>query len=456
MTLPATSTCTMPSRTGLLGRFGWQTRHIPAASPVVAEIDPEPSPTKIIDVSNLLAENAKLKAELKKARQRCEEFKLQSELNQDIMKECVTASKKDVDHLSTENEKLKKRYEHLLTTSEADKDALQQQLASVNATAHALTAANKDLKIRCEELTTQSQVDKDMLHIASTELASNTAEVKSLQSSLEHFSSRKSSDVASKDAGIFAHKQTISALQTSLTDLEDKYMRLTAMGCVPPSSSIDIDLTRRIEMLECDNSVLQEKLDERIADTKARMLDYADELNDLSDQLCIAETDAASYSSQLKMRDSQFKTLKAEYDVVVSELDTSQRTSRQFTSQLFSHSHPQDSAEEMLAAQLASAHAAAREREDLVDKFKEQYEVLARAVRREQGEKEDLVKRIEEAYAENREDRKGFEEMLRKRDGRIRELEKVVRRKEKRRERVDSVVDRSRRRKGGGEGGLYI
>ncbi|OAK98114.1 hypothetical protein IQ06DRAFT_349833 [Phaeosphaeriaceae sp. SRC1lsM3a] len=442
----------MPSRTGILGRFGLQTRHAPAASPVVAEINPESSLTKMIDASTVLAENAKLKAELKKVRQRCEEFKHQSELNQDIMQECVTASKKDVDHLSTENEKLKKRYEHLLTTSEADKDALRQQLASATATAHALTAANKDLKIRCEELTTQSQVDKDMLHITSTELASKTSEVKSLQSSLEHFSSRKSSDVASKDAEIFAHKQTISELQTSLTDLEDKYMRLTAMGCVSPSSFIDIDLTRRIEMLECDNSVLQEKLDERIADTKARMLDYADELNDLSDQLRIAETDAASYSSQLKMRDSQFKTLKAEYDVVVSELDTSRRTSRQFTSQLLSHSHApdRDSVEGLLAAQLASAHAAAIEREGLVDKFKEQHEVLARAVRREQGEKEELVKRVEEAYAENKEDRKKFEEVLRRRDGRIGELEKIVKRKEKRGERVDSVVDRSRGRKGGG------
>ncbi|KAH7398995.1 hypothetical protein DE146DRAFT_755982 [Phaeosphaeria sp. MPI-PUGE-AT-0046c] len=428
------------SRSGLLGRFGWPTRQIPHTSLGVPDISHVSSPAQNLDISAVLSENAELRIELKKMRQRCEEFKFQSELNQDITHKCVTASKEDVDRLSTENVRLKERYDHLLSTSMADNNALQQQLTCATANAHALIAANKDLKIRCEELTTQSQADRTMLHLISTDLASKTTKVNSLQASLQRFELEccEPSDATAKDAELTAHKKTISTLHTSLTDLQKRYMRLTAMGCVPVSLSNDIDLNRRIETLEHDNSVLQEKLDQRLEDTKARMLEYADELNDLSDQLRIAETDAASYLLQLEMRNSQFCTLKAEYDVAVGELDGERKASRRFTKEVLAHSHPDD----VLAAQLASAHATALERDRLVEKFREQHEVLARAVRRKQEEKEELVRKVEEAYRENRGDRKKFERMLRARDGRIGELERDVRKRKRERGRVDSVMGR--------------
>jgi chromosome segregation ATPase len=81
----------------------------------------------------------------------------------------------------------------------------------------------------------------------------------------------------------------------------------------------------------------------------------------------------------------------------------------------------------VLATQLAKAQAGAGQCEKLVGKFKEQQKQLVTSVRRDGEEWKALQERIRSLHAENSEDRKSFEEKLKRRDSKISDLDKRLR-----------------------------
>ena len=396
---------------------------------------------------------AKLKAENDQLRKRCDELTVQSKLNQDMLQECISSSKIDIDNVKVDNDKLRSRYDELAMQSKLNQDMLEQCVTSSKTDFDNLSNENEKLAGRCEELTVQSQLKQSVIQHFTDDLVAKDTEIKNLGEQVKELQSI-TPDLNPQNIENKTLQATIQHLQLSLLDQEENYRRLQAMGCgrLPPSN--EADLLRRIETLEFDNSLLQERIDKHKSDTKALVLDYADELNDLSEQLRIAETDAQCYSKQVTLQENTFRTLHAEYDTLVEELNFERTANRDLEKQILSaHSKDKSSGSgqeprglelqnDVLATKLAKAQASATEREKLLDKFKTQQQQLIASIAQDREDQARQTQRIATLYSENQNDRKRFEGKLRSRDKRIQGLERKLRGMEKgARDSTGSVLD---------------
>jgi hypothetical protein len=355
----------------------------PSPTPSQLIIGKSASPPYVEALSKLSSENERL-------RRRCDELSMQSQLNQEMLQDCVTTAKLDVDDL---------------------------------------TIANKKLSKQCEELDMKVSMNHEDLVRCTDALARKVSETKSLELTIRALKTRPIMSVSVENETI-ALKATVKKLSADLTALDERYMRLRAMGCAP---SDEIDMHKHIAVLESENRMLQDKLAKRTADTKARVLDYATELNDLSTQLRNAETDAKTYHAQLALQRSTFLTLKAEFDGVTVALDaertanTALAAPRSDTPQQGRALRDVEHENNVLATQLARMQATAEQREALLATFQEQQKTLVKAVQADGKERKQLQSQIKSLYAENEGDRKRFEDKLKRRDGRISALEKRLR-----------------------------
>jgi predicted RNase H-like nuclease (RuvC/YqgF family) len=270
--------------------------------------------------------------------------------------------------------------------------------------------------MRCEELTAQSQLNQDILHHCTCDLSTKDAELKDLQDTVSHLQT-KCISTAGKDAEIKALMSTVEQLQSELADQQTNHMRLQVMCCSPIKSTHEKELLDQVEKLSSENAMLHDKLDRRAADTKSRIAEYAEELNELSDRLRHAEENTHSCS------ETTCRVLRAEYDHVASLLESERTANKDLRSQdTGNNPHALQLQNDVLTTQLLKAQISATENKKLIATFKKQHKQLMTTVEQEREERTTLVEKVTDLYTENAKDRKKFEDKLKARDKEIQEL----------------------------------
>jgi predicted RNase H-like nuclease (RuvC/YqgF family) len=295
-----------------------------------------------------------------------------------------------------------------------------------------LKEENAQLRIRCEELTAQSQLNQDILHHCTYDLSTKDAELQDLQKTVSQLQT-KCISTAGKDAEIMILRSTVEQLQTALEDQQANHIRLQAM-CYPPTKSThENELLDQVEKLSSENAMLHDKLDRRAADTKTRIAEYADELNELSDQLRLAEESTRSYSHKFMMSENICKVLQAERDHTVALLNSQSTANKDLRSRDFRRSQHTGSEvqalrlqNDVLTTQFAQAQSSAIEDWKLIATFKEQHKQLMTTIEQERKDRTTQVDKVHDMYAENTKDRKKFEQKLKAKDRHIQELKSTL------------------------------
>jgi hypothetical protein len=217
---------------------------------------------------------SKLQSENDQLRRCCDELSMRSQLNQEMLQDCVTSTKTDVDNL---------------------------------------TATNKKLSKQCEELGMKVAMDKNVFVRCTVALAQKNDETKALKLTIRVLQTRPVMSVSTENETLTL-KSTIAKLSQDLTNLDEKYMRLQSFGYVTTPTANAINPLYRVAALSAENTALQDILTTKSVATRTPVLDYAMELNDLSDHLRATESDAKIYHAQLALMRPTFRVLKAELD----------------------------------------------------------------------------------------------------------------------------------------------
>ncbi|KAL5118987.1 hypothetical protein ACEQ8H_003116 [Pleosporales sp. CAS-2024a] len=249
-----------------------------------------------------------------------------------------------------------------------------------------LKRQNTRLAGRCFELTTQSLLNQEILHQCAEDLCASEAENTSL-------------------------KKHIQRLHNDLISQKAANMRLQAMGCLPSalSPSDELDLRRQIDTLTCENTRLKEDLTKHKSDMKLKILDYAEECNELTDALRYASADATCSRQRALLAEHQFSTLKAEYDLLVSSSTSPQQHGPEHPKPHHHDHHDNDKPERDPA---------------FVVKLKSQHDRLVKDLKAQQDSHAAQSHLIQTLYAENERDRRSFCKTLLARDAQIQRLEK--------------------------------
>lgn len=119
-----------------------------------------------------------------------------------------------------------------------------------------------------------------------------------------------------------------------LSHQQTNHMRLPAMAYAPLGPASELGLLEQIENLSSENVMFQKKISRQAANTKTRISEYVDELNELSEQLKYAEEDASSHAHNLNMSENICKIFKAEYDHMTSLLDSERTANKDLQSEM--------------------------------------------------------------------------------------------------------------------------
>jgi hypothetical protein len=389
----------------------------------------------------------RLEADNEQLRKRIKELEAESSYNKDLLQKCVVSTEPEIDCLRAEvntlrtaNDTLTDRCEELEEKSQLAQSILQQHDATTKLESEALTKERDTLLLRCQELTQQSQLNQSMLHDCTAKLASQDRELERVRLSKGLYRA-SSIDSAPALAEIASLKNTIRILETNLRRSEEHSSRLRAWGCASPCAAEEErqTLSRRVERLEAQNQSLQDRLAEQTSVARKAVSELAEECNTLTEQLRTAETDAQCYLKGMRVGENLFRTLKAEYDNALAQVDLERTANAHLEGQILAaqktcgaepagqECSALQSQIDVLTTQLAKAVAAATQRETLLETFRQQQAVLVQSVKQDRSERGQLERRIEELHGENKKDRMRFEGKLKGRDRRIAELEREVR-----------------------------
>ena len=356
------------------------------------------------------AEILKLKAESAQLRARNLDLTQQSELNQEMLQECISSSNSEVEALAQEAKKL----QQLNACSNLTVECLTDTVEKLKETIEDL---NKPCN-RCKDLTTQSEFNQHLVQAYTSDMQDKNSEITNLKCTFKAEISNLHSQIQTLESRLESQVNEGNLLQ---------YVGFTSCPTGDPTTHL-----LRIESLEAENAALSNKLSAQVTKTKALALDLGREVNDLTTLWRNAHSDTKYRTKQLSASENLFRALHAEFQLLQSELDLERSANKKMLAPVYhakskSLSHTDLARHNaLLFAQLSKAEALASERQICIDDLKAQHARLDQSAKAHVDECVRQWMQIDTLHAEAKTIRTAFEEKILERDARIVQLRREV------------------------------